>query len=122
MAGMPAARKDDPHVCPLPGHHGGPILPPCCKTVLIGGEPAARIGDMCHCDGSIDLIRTGSATVVIGYREAARKGDKTDKGSITKGCPTVLIGDQGEGEGENKCLVLAAREGLPYVGGVSGLA
>ena len=39
--GMPAARMNDPHVCPMVTgvvpHVGGPILPPCCPTVLIGG-------------------------------------------------------------------------------------
>jgi hypothetical protein len=37
----PAARLTDVHTCPLitpeSAHVGGPILPPCCTTVLIGG-------------------------------------------------------------------------------------
>ena len=48
----PAARVSDMHVCPMvtPGlppipHVGGPILPPGAPTVLIGGMPAARMGD-----------------------------------------------------------------------------
>ena len=36
----PAARLTDPHVCPMVTgvvpHVGGPILPPCCPTVMIG--------------------------------------------------------------------------------------
>jgi uncharacterized Zn-binding protein involved in type VI secretion len=33
-------------------HVGGPILPPCCPTVLIGGQPAARVGDLTALEGS----------------------------------------------------------------------
>ena len=51
--GMPAARITDMHVCPavtgVVPHVGGPIIPPCAVTVLIGGLPAARITDMLTC-------------------------------------------------------------------------
>ena len=44
---LPAARISDMHVCPMftgpVPHVGGPILPPGCVTVLIGGLPAARV-------------------------------------------------------------------------------
>ena len=43
----PAARVGDMHTCPMvtpPPHVSGPILPPGCPTVLIGGMPAARVG------------------------------------------------------------------------------
>lgn len=84
------------HVCPmvtvLVPHVGGPILPPCCPTVLIGGLPAARVGDMCVCVGPPDVIALGSFTVLIGGQPAARMGDLTAHGgSIVLGCPTVLI-------------------------------
>jgi uncharacterized Zn-binding protein involved in type VI secretion len=62
-------------------------------TVLIGGMPAARVGDMCTCVGPPDSIVKGSATVMIGGMPAARMGDSTAHGgSIILGCPTVMIG------------------------------
>ncbi|MBE0436575.1 MAG: PAAR domain-containing protein [Methylomicrobium sp.] len=96
--GQPAARLTDMHVCPQvnPGpvpHVGGPILPPCCVTVMIGGLPAARVGDMAFCVGPPDSIVKGSSTVLIGGMPAARIGDSTAHGgTIVMGCPTVLIG------------------------------
>ncbi len=62
-------------------------------TVLIGGQPAATLGDMCTCAGPPDSIVKGSATVFIGGKPAARQGDSTAHGgSITAGCATVIIG------------------------------
>lgn len=93
-----AARITDMHTCPLvnPGgapHIGGPIMPPGCATVLIGGLPAARVGDMCICAGPPDTIASGSSSVMIGGMPAARMGDSTAHGgSIVLGCPTVMIG------------------------------
>lgn len=97
---MPAARVTDMHVCPMvtPGvppipHVGGPIMPPGGVTVLIGGMPAARMGDMATCVGPPDSIVKGSATVMIANMPAARLGDSTAHGgAIVIGCPTVLIG------------------------------
>jgi uncharacterized Zn-binding protein involved in type VI secretion len=106
----PAARVGDATA------HGGVISPPGCPTVLIGGMPAARMGDMhtCpmvgpppppppgpptpHVGGPITM---GSATVLIGNQPAARVGDMaTCTGPPPKppdtialpGCPTVIIG------------------------------
>ena len=96
--GQPAARVTDMHVCPmvtvLVPHVGGPILPPGCPTVLIGGMPAARVGDMATCVGPPDaIIPPGAPTVLIGGMPAARMGDMTAHGgTIVLGCPTVLIG------------------------------
>jgi uncharacterized Zn-binding protein involved in type VI secretion len=74
-------------------HVGGPILPPCCPTVMIGGIPAARVGDMATCAGPPDVIVLGSFTVMIGGQPAARMGDMTAHGGvIVLGCPTVMIG------------------------------
>ena len=92
-----AARAGDMHTCPMVTgivpHVGGPILPPGCPTVLIGGQPAARVGDMATCAGPPDLIATGSATVKIGGQPAARMGDMTAHGGvIILGCPTVMVG------------------------------
>ena len=62
-------------------------------TVLIGGMPAAVMGDMCVCTGPPDTIIKGSATVMIGGKSAARMGDSTAHGgSIVLGCFTVMIG------------------------------
>ena len=93
----PAARVGDMHTCPMSDgpkpHVGGPILPPCEPTVLIGYMPAARVGDMATCVGPPDTIAKGSATVLIGNMMAARIGDMTAHGGvITVGEPTVIIG------------------------------
>lgn len=95
--GQPAARLTDMHVCPMVTgvvpHVGGPILAPGAPTVLIGGLPAARVGDMVTCVGPPDVIALGSFTVLIGGMPAARMGDMTAHGgAIVLGCPTVLIG------------------------------
>jgi uncharacterized Zn-binding protein involved in type VI secretion len=85
------------HVCPMVTgvvpHVGGPILPPGEPTVLIGGIPAARVGDQCVCVGPTDVVIQGSATVLIGGLPAARMGDATAHGgTIVLGFPTVIIG------------------------------
>jgi uncharacterized Zn-binding protein involved in type VI secretion len=85
------------HVCPavtvLVPHVGGPIIPPCCPTVLIGFLPAARVTDMLVCVGPPDVIVKGSATVLIGFLPAARIGDQTAHGGvIVMGEMTVIIG------------------------------
>ncbi|MEP2935293.1 MAG: PAAR domain-containing protein [Gilvibacter sp.] len=93
----PAARITDMHVCPMVTgvvpHVGGPILPAGEPTVLIGGLPAARVGDMATCVGPPDTILMGSTTVLIGGMPAARLGDSTAHGgTIVLGEFTVLIG------------------------------
>lgn len=96
-----AARLGDPHVCPMVDgvkpHVGGPILfgfP----TVMIGGQPAARVNDPVSCVGPPDMIAMGSPTVMIGNMMAARFMDPTAHGGmIVMGCPTVIIGDVGMG-------------------------
>jgi uncharacterized Zn-binding protein involved in type VI secretion len=93
----PAARITDMHVCPMVTgtvpHVGGPILPPGEPTVLIGGMPAACVGDKCVCTGPPDSIVAGSGTVLIGGKPAARMGDSTAHGGvIVLGCFTVIIG------------------------------
>jgi uncharacterized Zn-binding protein involved in type VI secretion len=92
----PAARQGDMSA------HGGVITvgyPP----VLIGGQPAARMGDMHTCpmsDGPKPHvggpILTGSATVLIGGQPTARQGDTAacsgPPDTIVGGAPHVLIG------------------------------
>jgi uncharacterized Zn-binding protein involved in type VI secretion len=74
-------------------HVGGPILPPGSPTVLIGGQPAARVSDMAFCVGPPDVIAMGCPTVLISGLPAARMGDVTAHGGvIVMGLPTVLIG------------------------------
>jgi uncharacterized Zn-binding protein involved in type VI secretion len=95
--GQPAARLTDMHVCPmltvLVPHVGGPIAGPGSPVTLIGGMPAARVGDMAVCVGPPDVIALGSFTTLIGGQPAARMGDMTAHGgAIILGCPTVLIG------------------------------
>ena len=112
----PAARLGDMHTCPMvnPGpvpHVGGPILPPCMPTVLIGFQPAARVTDMAVCVGPPDAIAMGSPTVLIGNLMAARLGDPTVHGGvIVQGFPTVMIGIPGQGS----TLQSAARLGSPF--------
>jgi uncharacterized Zn-binding protein involved in type VI secretion len=55
--------------------------------------PAAVAGDMLVCTGPPDVIVQGSATVLIGGKPAARQGDMTAHGGvIVAGFPTVQIG------------------------------
>lgn len=94
----PAARITDMHTCPMidPGpkpHVGGPITGPGVATVLIGGLPAAVVGDSCVCVGPPDTITKGSGTVKFGGKPAARIGDSTAHGGvIVAGYPQVMIG------------------------------
>jgi len=93
----PAARLNDMHTCPMVTgvvpHVGGPIIGPGCPTVLIGGMPAARVGDMLTCSGPPDVIAMGSTSVMIGGMPAARVGDTTAHGGvIVLGEFTVMIG------------------------------
>ena len=97
----PAARLGDMTA------HGGTIVVGF-PTVLIGGMPAARMGDMHVCPMVTGLVphvggpvMLGSTGVLIGNMPAARAGDMlTCVGPpdvIAMGCPTVLIGEIGSG-------------------------
>jgi uncharacterized Zn-binding protein involved in type VI secretion len=99
--GKPAARIGDMHICPMvtPGtppvpHVGGPIIGPGIITVVVGGIPAAVVGDLCTCVGPPDAIVLGSIGVLIGNKPAARIGDQcAHGGAISTGLATVMIGD-----------------------------
>ena len=94
--GKPAARLGDLTA------HGGAVTSGN-PTVLVGGQPAATMGDLhvcplCspgpHVGGPVLL---GAPTVLIGGRPAARVGDQCVCAApapdvIVSGCPTVLIG------------------------------
>ncbi len=93
----PAATISHMHTCPMYSgtspHTGGPIIGPGVPTVLIGGKPAAVMGDQCTCSGPPDVIVEGVSTVLIGGRPAATMGSKTGHGGVVSiGDPTVLIG------------------------------
>ncbi|WP_136513100.1 PAAR domain-containing protein [Geomonas edaphica] len=87
---LPAARITDLIVSTATQGVPTPIIPPGAPTVLIGGLPAARLGDSC----GADAIIKGSATVMIGGLPAARMSDSTAGGGlILPPCAlTVLIG------------------------------
>lgn len=112
----PAARLTDMHVCPMQTpavvpipHVGGPIVFQGAPTVLIGGLPAARVGDFCVCVGPPAPIVMGSFTVLIAGKPAARVGDMTGHGGtiMPPGCPTVLIGDAGGGAGSPAAFTMS---------------
>jgi uncharacterized Zn-binding protein involved in type VI secretion len=86
----PAARVTDMIVSTATSGVPTPIIPPGAPTVLIGGMPAARMGDSC----GADAIAMGSATVLIAGVPAARIGDPTAGGGavLPPGAVTVLIG------------------------------
>ena len=90
----PAARITDP------SGHPGMITGPGVPNVLIGGLPAAVLGDIHTCampplagpHPPSPLVK-GSVTVLIGGRPAVRLGDLSGCGApIVMGHPTVLIG------------------------------
>jgi uncharacterized Zn-binding protein involved in type VI secretion len=90
----PAARVTDPT------GHPGMITGPGVPTVLIGGLPAAVVGDLHTCSMPPPTgphpptpIAKGSVTVLIGGRPAARMGDLSGCGApIVLGMFTVEIG------------------------------
>jgi uncharacterized Zn-binding protein involved in type VI secretion len=118
--GMPAARLTDMHACPMVTgvvpHVGGPISMPGAPTVLIGGLPAARVGDIAICTGPPDAIAPpGAPTVLMGGSPAARIGDQTVHGGvIVAGCPTVLIGP-GDAAAPNSCAESAKNQGSALI-------
>jgi uncharacterized Zn-binding protein involved in type VI secretion len=87
---LPAARVTDMIVSTATSGVPTPIIPPGAPAVLIGGLPAARMGDTC----GVDAIVKGSSTVMIGGKPAARIADVTAAGGaiLPPGAVTVLIG------------------------------
>jgi uncharacterized Zn-binding protein involved in type VI secretion len=60
---------------------------------MVAMMPAATIGSMCVCVGPPDSVILGSFTVMMGGKPAARLGDSTAHGgTIVAGAPTVLVG------------------------------
>ncbi len=114
--------QDGPH-CHAPIHPPAPVPTPLAHpamplaivqgapNVLIGGSPAARVGDMTQpcvlatcVPAGPGVVAQGSATVLIANMPAARVGDVTAHAScvapipmptgkvLPPGCPTVIIG------------------------------
>jgi len=89
-----AARVGDP------SGHPGVIAGPGVPTVLIGGMPAAAVGDNHICSmpplagpHPPSPIALGSMTVLVAGRPAARMGDIAGCGApIIMGCPLVEFG------------------------------
>jgi uncharacterized Zn-binding protein involved in type VI secretion len=97
---QPAARVGDATL------HGGTITQGF-PNVLIGGQPAARVGDMHMCPQATPgtppiphvggpILPPGSPTVLIGGQPAARVGDMAlcvgPPDTIVQGMVNVLIG------------------------------
>lgn len=82
-----------------PTSHGGIVSGPGCPTVIIGGMPAALVGDLHTCALPVTPphpptpFPMGSTTVMIGGKPALRVGDLSGCGAtIIMGSPTVIIG------------------------------
>lgn len=116
--GSPAARLGDPTV------HGGVILVGH-PTVLIGGQRAARIGDMHLCPQVTVVVPhvggplvLGSFTVWTGGVPQSRAGDMLicvgPPDVVAMGCPTVFVGMSGGGLGFGAilCGLMAGLENL----------
>lgn len=89
----PAVRVGDPSV------HGGVVTGPGVPTVVIGGMPAAVMGDLHVCPISppshipSSPFVAGSATVMLAGRPALRSTDAAGCGAVAAaGFPTVVIG------------------------------
>ncbi|MCK7545668.1 PAAR domain-containing protein [Marinobacter bryozoorum] len=94
--GKPAATLSCYHTCPdktgNKDHIGGPIVAGS-SNVVIGGMPAARVGDKVVCRGPGDTIAKGSSSVFVNGQAVARVGDETEHGgTIVAGNPTVIVG------------------------------
>ncbi|HEX7844754.1 MAG TPA: PAAR domain-containing protein [Chitinophagaceae bacterium] len=81
-------------------NHGGTITGPGVATVMIGGMPAAVLGDMHVCSlppsghqPTSSPFTAGSGKVLIGGKPALRAGDSCGCGaSAAVGCVTVSMG------------------------------
>jgi len=90
----PAARIGDTT------NHGGTIVGPGVATVLIGGMPAAVVGDTHVCSlppnthqPTASPFTSGSSTVLIGGMPAVRTTDACACGAMAAvGSPTVQLG------------------------------
>jgi uncharacterized Zn-binding protein involved in type VI secretion len=90
--GFWAARITDAVVCP----GGAGVIVTGFPTVIIGGQPSARVSDKAACSiGSVDAITHGEQTIQIGGQRASRITDKTAHGGkIMTGFPTVHLSNK----------------------------
>lgn len=124
-----------PMVTGVVPHVGGPIIKGQ-PNVLTGSLPQSRVSDMATCVGPPDVIAQGAFTVLVGGMPAARMGDTTvHGGKIVMGLFTVLIGDAGGGgsgggsigvgmssgagisgnpKDQAKAMIAAAKDGMPF--------
>lgn len=79
--------------------HPGVITGPGLASVLIGGLPAAVLGDMHACSFPPPAVHPptplakGSGSVLIGGRPAVRMGDLAGCGApVVSGCTSVIVG------------------------------
>ena len=80
--------------------HGGTVIGPGVATVLLGGMPAATLGDNHVCvlppnshQPTASPFIQGSSTVLIGGKPALRAGDTCICGAaVAVGEPTIIIG------------------------------
>ena len=80
--------------------HGGVVVGPGVPSVLIGGQPAAVMGDTHACPMVVppghppsSPFVLGSSSVLIGGKPALRTTDVCGCGAMAVvGCPTVIIG------------------------------
>ena len=85
------------HTCPASDgskpHVGGPTLQGS-SNVFVQNKMVCRIGDQAQCNSpSIDIINSGSSSVFINGKGAARKQDQTAHGGvINEGVQSVLVG------------------------------
>ena len=121
---QPAARLGDVTA------HGGAVTSGN-PTVLIGGQPAATMGDLhvcplCspgpHVGGP---VMVGAPTVLIGGRPAARVGDPCACAApapdvIVSGCPTVLVGAASGAGGAAASAAAASAAGAALRPGTPG--
>jgi uncharacterized Zn-binding protein involved in type VI secretion len=82
MPGFPAALKGHMHLCPVPGHVGGPVVSTTQNFVRVNGVPIATIGDKTLCSGipATAAIAEGSSVARINGKNVARLGDRCEHG------------------------------------------
>ena len=80
------------HVCPVPGHGGGPVVVTQQTYVTVDGIPVATVSDELICTGppTSDAIATGSSVVKVDGKPVARIGDLCEHGgSLVEGVPWI---------------------------------
>jgi len=138
MPGLPAATLTAPHLGMPHGHaHPPSLIPPAppvplpsigvvaaagCVSVLVGGLPAARAGDVgpaptCGSLGPIFEVYTGSSNTFIGGSRAARMTD------ITRHCnPASALGAFGKAMGAVGVIAGAVGAGAQAAAGAAAAA